>query len=93
MPRSTRDRRAARRLRASALHQQGGTGTAIPEALGVTKGAVSRWLKRAREGCAEALYRQPPPRPTPRLSPEPLASLPSLLTQGAEAFGFLGEMV
>ena len=60
-PRSPRDWREGRQLRAWALHQQGWTGTAIAQALGVTKGAVSRWLKRAREGGAEALYRQPPP--------------------------------
>jgi transposase len=60
--------------------------------LGVTKGAVSRWLKRAHEGGAEALYRQPPPGPTPRLTAEQLAQLPNLLLRGAEAFGFLGEV-
>src|SRR5918992_1334009 len=91
-PRSPRDWREGRRLRAWALHQQGWTGTAIAEPLGVTKGAVSRWLKRGREGGAEALYRQPPPGPTPRLSAQQLAQLPNLLAQGAEAFGFLGEV-
>src|ERR671938_62131 len=91
-PRSPRDWREGRRLRAWALHQQGWTGTAIADALGVTKGAVSRWLKRAREGGAEALYSQPPPGPTPRLSAEQLAQLPGLLAQGAEAFGFPGEV-
>src|SRR5215208_4814982 len=91
-PRSPRDWREGRRLRAWALHQQGWTGTAIAEALGVTKGAVSRWLKRAREGGAEALYRQPPPGPTPRLTVEQLGQLPGLLARGADAFGFLGEV-
>ena len=81
-----------RRLRAWALHQQGWKGTAIAAALGVTKGAVSRWLKQGREGGAEALYSQPPPGPTPRLSAQQLAQLPSLLAQGAEVFGFIGEV-
>src|SRR5215207_10199839 len=67
-------------------------GKTIAEALGVTKGAVSRWLKRAREGGAEALYSQPPPGPTPRLTAEQLAQLLDLLARGAEAFGFLGEV-
>jgi transposase len=91
-PRSPWDWREARRLQAWALHQQGWTGTAITDALGVSKGAVSHWLKRAREGGVEALYTQPPPGPTPRLTPEQFAQLPSLLAQGAEAFGFLGEV-
>src|SRR5918997_776634 len=91
-PCSPRDWREGRRLRAWVLHQHGWTGTAIAAALGVTKGAVSRWLKRAREGGVEALYTQPPPGPTPRLTPEQLAQLPSLLAEGAEAFGFLGEV-
>src|SRR5262245_49366255 len=90
--RSPRDWREGRRLRAWTLHQRGWTGTAIAEALGVTKGAVSRWLKRAREGSIEALYSQPPPGPAPRLTAEELAQLPALLARGAEAFGFIGEV-
>jgi len=38
-----------RRLRAWALHQAGWRGAAIARALGVTEGAVSQWLKRARD--------------------------------------------
>src|SRR5215216_3901177 len=90
--RPPRDWREGRRLRAWALHQQGWTGTAIAEALGVTKGAVSRSLKRAREGGAEALFTKPPPGPKPRLTAEQLAQLPRLLAQGAETFGFIGEV-
>jgi transposase len=91
-PGSPRDWREARRLRAWALHLQGWTGKTIAEALGVSKGAVSRWLKRAREGGVEALYAQPPPGPTPRLTAEQLRQLLGLLALGAEAFGFLGEV-
>jgi transposase len=91
-PRSPRDWREGRRLRAWALHQQGWTGIAIAEALGVTKGAVSQWLRRAREGGAEALHSQPPPGPTPRLTAEQLGRLLSLLAQGAEVFGFIGQV-
>src|SRR5215217_4210381 len=91
-PHSPRDWREGRRLRAWALHQQGWTGKTIAEALGVSKGAVSQWLKRAREGGVEALYSRPPSGPTPRLTAEQLAQLPSLLARGAEAFGFIGEV-
>ena len=91
-PRSPRDWREGRRLRAWELHQHGWTGTAIAAALGVTKGAVSQWLKRAREGGVKALYTQPPPGPAPRLTAEQLGQLPGLLAQGTEAFGFIGEV-
>src|SRR5829696_3797679 len=90
--RSPRDWREERRLRAWALHQQGWTGKTVAEALGVSKAAVSQWLKRGREGGVEALYAQPPPGPTPRLTAEQRGQLPGLLSLGAEAFGFLGEV-
>src|SRR5919205_2999944 len=91
-PRSPRDWREERLLRAWALHQQGWMGKTIAAALGVSQGAVSQWLKRAREGGVEALYAQPPPGPTPRLTTEQLAQLPSLLARGAAALGFIGEV-
>src|SRR5207248_1850674 len=78
-----RDWREGRRLRAWALHQQGWPGKQIADALGVTQGAVGQWLKRAREGGRDALYRQPPPGPTPRLTAEQRTELVALLVQGA----------
>ncbi len=44
--------REGRRVRAVALHERGWTGKAIDDALGVTPGAVSQWLSRARTGGA-----------------------------------------
>ncbi len=81
-----------RRLRAWALHQDGWSGRAIARALGVTPGAVSQWLKRAREGGAQALVHRMPPGPPSKLSAEQKAQLPTLLEQGAEAYGFLGDV-
>lgn len=81
-----------RRLRAWALHQAGWTGKAIAAAFGVTEGAVSQWLKRAREGGEAALQRRIAPGPAPKLTAEQRARLPELLTYGAEAYGFLGEV-
>jgi len=81
-----------RRDRAWALHQAGWTGRAIAQALGVTEGAVSQWLKRAREGGPEALCVRIPPGPTPKLTAEQQAQLPALLAHGAEAYGFLGDV-
>lgn len=81
-----------RRLRAWALHQEGWSGRAIAAALGVTPGAVSQWLKRAREGGAQALAHRMPPGSPSRLTPEQKAQLVRLLEQGAEAHGFLGDV-
>jgi transposase len=81
-----------RRLRAWALHQEGWSGRAIAQALGVTPGAVSQWLKRAREGGAQALVHRMPPGSAPRLSADQQAQLPTLLAHGAEAYGFMGDV-
>jgi transposase len=81
-----------RRKRAWELKQQGWKQQDIAAALGVTKGAVSQWLRRAREGGLEALRRHPPPGPTPKLTAEQLAHLPDLLAPGAEAYGYRGQV-
>ena len=55
------DWREGRRLRAFELKQQGWSQQRIAEALGVSKGAVSQWMKRARDGGGvEALSADPP---------------------------------
>ena len=85
------DWREGRRLRAFELKQEGWSQQRIAEALGVSKGAVSQWMKRAREGGGvQALKRQPAPGATPRLSEEQRAKVPELLERGAEAYGFRG---
>ncbi len=86
------DWREGRRLRAWELKREGWSQQRIADALGVsTKGAVSQWMKRAREGGVQALKRQPAPGAPPRLSEEQRAELPELLERGAEAHGFRGE--
>ena len=57
----------------------------------MSKGAVSQWMKRAREEGVQALKRQPAPGALPRLSEEQRAKVPELLEWGAEAHGFRGE--
>jgi transposase len=86
------DWREGRRLRAWELHELGWRQQDIAAALGVTQGAVSQWLQRARTGGPAALRRQPPPGPCPKLTPAQLAQLPALLAQGAAAWGFRGEV-
>ena len=87
-----RDWREGRRLRALELHEEGWSGKAIAEALGVTGGAVSQWLKRARQGGREALRSHPPPGPTPKLTEAQRVALPAVLAAGAEAYGFVGDL-
>ena len=84
--------REGRRLRASELKERGWKQTHIADALGVTEGTVSQWMKRAREEGVEGLRHKPPPGATPRLSEEARARSPELLAQGAEAHGFRGEV-
>lgn len=87
------DWREGRRLRAWELNQQGWSQRRIAEALGVTEGAVSQWMRRQREGGGiEALYRRPPPGPAPKLTTEQRAAVPALLARGAEAYGFTGDV-
>jgi transposase len=84
--------REGRRLRAFELKERGWKQSEIAEALGVTEGAVSQWMKRAREQGAQALRHKPPPGAPSRLSDEQRARLPELLAQGARAHGFRGEV-
>lgn len=86
------DWREARRLRAWELKQKGWKQKDIAEALGVSKGAVSQWFKKADCEGVEALRKRTGGGPKPRLSVEQLNQLPALLTQGAELFGFRGDV-
>jgi transposase len=81
-----------RRRRAWDLYKQGWSQKEIAEALGVTQGAVSQWMKVGREQGAEGLRGQIAEGPTPRLSQDQLAQLPVLLARGAEAYGFRGDV-
>src|SRR5690242_2189443 len=89
-PRSWRE---GRRLRAWELHQAGWTQAAIATALGVTQGAVSQWLQRARDGGGPAALRDcPPPGSPSRLTEAQLAALPALLARGPAAYGWIGDV-
>jgi len=84
--------REGRRLRAWELLQIGWKQQAIADALGVTQGAVSQWLKRTREGGVEGLRHRPPPGARPRLASEQRQQLLELLVRGAESLGFRGDV-
>ena len=81
-----------RRLRAWELLQAGWRQVEVAEIIGVTKGAISQWVKRAREGGMEALQRHPAPGAQSKLSPKQLEQLPEFLKCGAEAYGFRGNV-
>lgn len=49
-------------------------------------------MRRGREGGEEALKSRPRPGATPKLTAEQRAQLPVLLAQGAETFGFRGDV-
>ena len=81
-----------RRFRAWELQQQGWKVGQIAVALGVTHGAVSQWLKRARlQGLPALAHRKPPGSPS-RLTAAQQAQIPALLRRGAKAWGFESEL-
>lgn len=86
------DWREGRRLRAWQLKAQGWRQKEIAQALGVSEGAISQWMKRGRDGGEQALKRSPPPGATARLNSEQHQQLLGLLGQGAEAHGFVGAV-
>jgi transposase len=81
----------ARRLQALALHKQGWKQTEIAEALGVTDGAVSQWMRRVEEHDATALLAHAHSGRPSELTPEQKHLIPDLLSHGAEAYGFRGN--
>jgi transposase len=83
--------RETRRMRAYELWQAGWKQKDIAVVLGVTKGAVSQWMSRARTGGVEALQRHPAPGAASRLSAEQLQRLPEVLKRGARWYGYSDE--
>ena len=89
---TSRDWREGRRIRAWELKETGWKQRDIAEALGVSEGAVSQWMRRAKEGGVESLRHVSPPGPSPRLSSAQHQCLLSMLSEGAQAFGFRGAV-
>src|SRR5579871_4864807 len=81
-----------RRLQAWHLKQKGWRQSDIAVALGVSTGAVGRWLTAAASGGAEALLSHPIPGRPARLRPEQLRLVPDFLWHGAESYGFRGDV-
>jgi transposase len=85
------DWKEQRRLRALELRRDGWIFDEIAEALSVTKGAISQWMKRFAEEGEEGLRARPHKGAIPKLTTEEKQLLPDLLSHGAEAYGFRGE--
>ena len=81
-----------RRLRTWDLYEQSWKQPAIAGALGVTRSAVSQWIKRGRDGGRAALRYQPPPGAPARLTAEQRTQIPALLAKGAPAYRFEGDL-
>jgi transposase len=92
MNQSPHNWKEARRLQAWQLQQQGWSQRQIAKALGVSEGAVSQWMTRARASGPDTLRWRPHPGAARRLAPEQLARLPERLHRGAEAYGFRGQV-
>jgi transposase len=92
MNRPPQNWKEARRLQAWHLKQQGWSQRRIAEALGVSAGAVSQWMTRARNQGSEALRHHPPPGAARRLTEAQLARLPELLQRGPTPYGFRGDV-
>jgi transposase len=85
--------REGRRLRAWELKEKGFSQKQIAEVLGVTEGAVSQWMRRGREGGAQALKRRVACGASSRLTDEQREELAELIAvYDAEDFGFTGKV-
>ena len=81
-----------RRLHALGLKQAGWKQKDIATALDVSPVAVSQWMKSAGARGAESLRARPHTGRPGELSPAQKRQVPDLLSHGAEAYGFRGEV-
>ena len=74
------------------LYENGMRPIRIAEALGVTRGAVSQWLKKYRTDGKEALLHKKFSKKPSRLSEAQKAELLACLERGAEFYGYEGQL-
>lgn len=89
---ATQDWREGRRYRVLELHQQGWTQQAIAEALGMSQGWVSQVVRVGEAQGFAGLKKRRASGAPPKLKPVQQQQLLTLLAQGAEAFGFTGDL-
>lgn len=81
-----------RRLRAYEMKKQGWRQCDIASALGVTKGAVSQWIGNADQAGEHVLQAMPHTGRPAELTVDQKRAIPELLSHGAEAYGFRGDV-
>ena len=86
------DWRECRRFRALALKREGWTHEEVAEALDVSKAAVSKWMKQVADQGEVGLRAKSRAGATAKLTDIELPSVPELLADGAESYGFRGEV-
>lgn len=86
------DWKEQRRFHALKLKKNGWKQSEIADALKVSKGSVSQWLSKAKAKGIQSLRIQSPPGRPPRLTEIQKQLIPDLLSHGAEAYGFRGEV-
>jgi transposase len=91
-PHQPQDGKEERRRRALELKADGWSQKLIAEAFGVSEAAVSKWVHRERQLGDTAWRAQPRSGARPKLPPNQLNLLPDLLSHGAEAYGFRGDV-
>jgi transposase len=91
-----RDWREERRLRCLELYKSGWPQKDIANALGVTKGAISQWVKIFKDvpeaEQAQALRIKKSTGRTPSIKSEDRPKLVALVHEGAESAGFTGDV-
>ena len=86
------DAKEFRRFRAVELFESGVKAIRIAEMLGVTRGAVSQWLKVYKENGKSALAHKKYCKNPCRLSLEQQGELVKMLNEGAEKHGYQGQI-
>ena len=87
-----KDWREERRFRVLELHAKGFKQAVIAHVVGLTQGRISQILKCVRDLGPAALRKKKACGAPPKLNTEQRTQLLSLLLQGAQAFGFSGEL-
>src|SRR5579871_183030 len=88
----THDAAEYRRLLAWRMYTQGHRQKDIAETLCVTQGAISQWIKRARDQGAQSLRTRKAIGRLLYLTRDQKEQIPHLLQKGAEHYGFRGDV-
>jgi transposase len=91
-PHGSQSQLERRRRQAVALKEQGLGPAAIARRLGTTPQSVCLWMRRHRQGGADALAARPIPGRPPKLTARQKRALVSCLLKGAAALGFATDL-